>query len=73
MLLQNKEGKYIDKLGRIVNEKGYLINPETGDVIETHKNQTMFKKSELDDKGEIPAPFCIEKHNFNPFKVRGEF
>jgi hypothetical protein len=38
MLLQNKEGKYIDKLGRIVNEKGYLINPETGDVIETHKN-----------------------------------
>lgn len=50
-----------------------MINPETGDIIEHHQNQTMFVKNELDERGEIPAPYCVEKHNFNPFKVRGEF
>lgn len=33
----------------------------------------MFTKNELDDKGEVPAPFNVEKHNFNPHEVRGEF
>jgi hypothetical protein len=35
--------------------------------------QKMFAKKELDEKGEIPAPFSIEKHNFNPHYVRGDF
>jgi len=26
----------------------------------------MFDKKELDDRGEVPAPFNVEKHNFNP-------
>jgi hypothetical protein len=33
----------------------------------------MFAKTDLDERGEIPAPFCVEKYNFNPFKIRGEF
>jgi len=33
----------------------------------------MFNKNELDEKGEVPAPFNVEKHNFNPHEVRGEF
>jgi len=33
----------------------------------------MFRKSELDDKGEVPAPFNVEKHNFNPHEIRGDF
>ena len=33
----------------------------------------MFKKAELDDRGEVPAPFNVEKHNFNPHRVRGDF
>ena len=35
--------------------------------------QTMFEKDDLDDRGEVPAPFNFEKHNFNPHKVRGDF
>lgn len=33
----------------------------------------MFKFGELDEKGEVPAPFSIEKHNFNPHQIRGDF
>mmetsp|Transcript_21100 Transcript_21100/g.32692 ORF Transcript_21100/g.32692 Transcript_21100/m.32692 type:complete len:85 (+) Transcript_21100:902-1156(+) len=33
----------------------------------------MFKVSDLDEKGEVPAPFNVEKHNFNPHSVRGDF
>jgi len=31
----------------------------------------MFNNSDIDDMGEIPAPFCLEKYNFNPFALRG--
>mmetsp|Transcript_32745 Transcript_32745/g.31978 ORF Transcript_32745/g.31978 Transcript_32745/m.31978 type:complete len:132 (-) Transcript_32745:1416-1811(-) len=31
----------------------------------------MFRKSELDDKGDLPAPFSIEKYNFNPLEILG--
>jgi hypothetical protein len=73
IILQDQNGNYIDKLGRRVNERGYLIDPTSGDIIENHEKQTMFTKKELDERGEIPAPFCVEKYNFNPFKTRGEF
>ena len=33
----------------------------------------MFDKADLDEKGEVPAPFNVEKHNFNPHTIRGEF
>lgn len=33
----------------------------------------MFDHSEMDERGEIPAPFCVEKYNFNPFNMRGDF
>jgi hypothetical protein len=33
ILLQDKHGNFVDKLGRKVNERGYLINPQ-GDIIE---------------------------------------
>jgi len=26
----------------------------------------MFAASELDERGEVPAPFSVEKYNFNP-------
>lgn len=32
----------------------------------------MFEREDIDERGEIPAPFCVEKHNFNPFQVRGD-
>jgi len=33
----------------------------------------MFSSSELDERGEVPAPFCIEKYNFNPHNIMGDF
>jgi hypothetical protein len=33
----------------------------------------MFEQDEVDERGEIPAPFCVERYNFNPFKLRGDF
>ena len=33
----------------------------------------MFAKEEMDDRGEVPAPFNIDKFNFNPHAVRGDF
>ena len=33
----------------------------------------MFKKEELDARGEIPAPFCFERFNFNPHNLMGDF
>ena len=33
----------------------------------------MFLKSELDTKGEIPGPFSIERFNFNPHRLMGDF
>lgn len=73
IVLQDKDGNFVDKLGRRVNERGYLLDPNTGNIIEKHLQQKMFEKNEIDERGEIPAPFCVEKHNFNPFKLRGDF
>ena len=33
----------------------------------------MFDNEDIDERGEIPAPFCVEKHNFNPHNIRGDF
>jgi len=27
----------------------------------------------MDERGEVPAPFCIEKYNFNPHNIMGDF
>ena len=32
----------------------------------------MFAQDDLDDKGEVPAPFCVEKFNFNPHDLMGD-
>ena len=63
----------VDKKGRRVNEKGYLIDSKTGDVIENSKNKKVFDRQELDERGEIPPPFNLEKLNFNPHDIRGYF
>lgn len=34
IILQDQQGNSIDKLGRRVNERGYLIDPSSGNVIE---------------------------------------
>ena len=32
----------------------------------------MFDNKDLDERGEVPAPFCVEKYNFNPHSIRGD-
>lgn len=66
-------GHFKDKDGRSTNQRGYLIDPANGDVVNNLDGQTMFAQKDLDEKGEVPAPFSFEKHNFNPHQVRGDF
>lgn len=49
-----------------MNQKGYLIDPSNGDILEKYSNKIMFTAEEIDPNGEIPAPFSFEKFNFNP-------
>lgn len=63
---------YRDKAGQATNQRGYLVD-EAGDVVNNVDGEKMFPKTDLDEKGEVPAPFSIEKHNFNPHTVRGDF
>ena len=34
--------------------------------------EKMFDRQELDSRGELPAPFILEKNNFNPHNVKGD-
>jgi hypothetical protein len=33
----------------------------------------MFASDEMDERDEVPAPFCVEKYNFNPHQLMGDF
>ena len=62
-----------DNKGQKTNPKGYLVNPR-GDVINNRDNKgKMFPNNEIDKEGEIPAPFRVECHNFNPIRSLGDF
>lgn len=68
--LQN--GELVDKYGRRVNEKGFLID-ENGNVIDSKTDRKMFKKDQLNDNGDIPQPFKLERYNFNPHDITGAY
>jgi hypothetical protein len=72
VVLQDDLGNHVDKYGKPVNERGYLKDPASGDIIENYQKNKMFDHKDIDERGEIPAPFCVEKHNFNPHSVRGD-
>ena len=79
---RNEEGKYspavlptgvmVDKYGRKVNEKGYLVDDD-GNVIDCKTEKQMFEKDKLDPSGDIPQPFKLERYNFNPHDITGDF
>jgi hypothetical protein len=56
-IIMRKAGssEMIDKRGRRVNKRGYLVD-RAGNVV-NQKGHIIFKKMELDDDDEIPAPF----------------
>ena len=68
-----RNGRFEDKKGDLVNQRGYLIDPQTGSVVDTLNRLPMFPAADLDERGELPAPFCIEKFNFNPHNLIGYF
>lgn len=73
ILQENKTGNLIDKEGNRVNEKGYRIDASTGDVVEKEKGKKIFDAKELDERGELPPPYNLERFNFNIHDVRGYF
>ena len=72
IVLEDNQGYNVDKTGQLTNIRGYLTNPLSGEILENHTNQKMFDAADIDDKGEVPAPFCIEKFNFNPHDLMGD-
>lgn len=56
-IIMRKAGsaELIDRRGRKVNKRGYLVD-RFGNVV-NQKANVIFKKMELDDEDEIPAPF----------------
>lgn len=60
--------------GKAVNEKGYLIDEFTGMIRSKHTYENLFYPiAEGPDKGEIPMPYRLEKYNFNPHEILGNF
>ena len=55
ILDKNAQGDLIDRDGKKVNKRGYLINVN-GDVIDKY-GKIMFDKDILDEEGEIPKVF----------------
>ena len=72
-MLQDTTGQHRDKAGNITNARGYLLDKNNGAVIENQNFQEMFAATCLDPTGELPAPFCWERYNFNPHTVMGDF
>ena len=59
--------------GHLTNQRGYLQDAKTGNIIENQTAKVMFSSTDMDSRGEVPAPFCIEKFNFNPHQIFGDF
>ena len=60
-----------------MNKKGYLIDQLTGNVRSKYTFDVVFQYSELigvgDEKIELPLPYRLERHNFNPHQIMGNF
>jgi hypothetical protein len=69
------ESDFLDLNGLLVNEKGYLINELTGAIRSRYTYDDLFlpENGGIEDIGELPMPFRLEKYNFNPHKISGHF
>lgn len=64
-----------DNDGLTVNERGYLINESTGAIYNKFTFEDMFMPitQSIEDYGEIPMPYRLERFNFNPHRIIGNF
>ena len=61
-----------DRRNRAVNQYGYMIDL-SGNIINNKTGRVAFAFKDLDEKGNIPMPYSVEKYNFNPFEMLGTF
>ena len=66
---------YRDLDGQLVNECGYLINEVSGAIRSkyTYEDLMIGEYGNMDELGELPMPYRLEQHNFNPHKIMGSF
>ena len=66
---------YRDFDGQLVNEMGYLINEISGALRSkyTYEDIMIGEYGDMEELGELPMPYRLEKHNFNPHKIMGSF
>lgn len=63
ILRDDQNGNLVDKNDQRVNKRGYLID-KFGNII-NKLGKIVFRATELDSEGEIPAEFVFEKHKEN--------
>ena len=66
---------YRDIDGNLVNSKGYVISEQSGAIRSKYTYEDMFigEYGTAKNLGEIPMPYKLERHNFNPHKILGCF
>lgn len=67
--------EFRDTDGQPVNEFGFLLNEETGYIRSRYTYEDLFLPihNSIEERGELPMPFRLERHNFNPHKIIGNF
>ena len=72
-MLQDQKGVLVKKQSNNEKKKKKKNDEMSGDVVEKENGKKVFDKSDLDERGELPPPFNLERYNFNPHDVRGYF
>lgn len=65
---------YKDFDGIPVNVRGYLLNETTGAIYSKYTFEDFFMPlTSKEDYGELPMPYRLERFNFNPHAIMGNF
>lgn len=73
-----RKARFVDRDGNVVNERGFLIDENTGDIRSKYTYEVVFKEFNLIGidgypNVELPLPLRLERFNFNPHECMGNF